>query len=120
MKRKFVFLAAAMAAMCVGCSSESDERQVSEPTEVTLTFSPYEMSAMTRTATSIADFVTHLDVWITEGGNTTSVHQTTSDANFGTITVPLVSTRATNPGCLVTGCLNAIFLTFKVSFAIVC
>jgi hypothetical protein len=59
MKRKFVFFWAAMAAMCVGCSSESDERRVSEPTDVVLTFSPYDVSPMTRTTVSIADVVTH-------------------------------------------------------------
>ena len=40
--RKIVFLAA-MAALCVACSSDNEEQRVSEPTEVTLTFSPYQM-----------------------------------------------------------------------------
>ena len=90
--RKIVFLAA-MAALCVACSSDNEEQRVSEPTEVTLTFSPYQMDAMTRTATSIASLVTHLDVWITESGNTIAVHQTSSDANFGTITATLDRTK---------------------------
>ena len=62
-------------------------------TEVTLTFSPYTMEAMTRTATSIASVVTHLDVWLVEGSNTTAIHQTSSDAGFGTITATLDKTK---------------------------
>ena len=93
MKRKFVFFIAAMAAVCVGCSSEKDERQASEPTNVTLTFSPYEVTAMTRTATSIATLVTHLDVWITDGTTVTDLHQSSTDANFGTLTATLDKTK---------------------------
>ena len=48
--------------LMTGYSSDNDEQRVMEPTEVTLTFSPYTMEAMTRTATSIASIVTHLDV----------------------------------------------------------
>ena len=93
MKRKFVFFCAAMAAVCVGCSSENEERNVSEPTEVTLMFSPYTMEAMTRAATSIASVVTRLDVWVTEGGNTTAVHQSSADADFGTVSLTLDKTK---------------------------
>lgn len=93
MKRKFVFFIAAMAAVCVGCSSEKDERQVSEPTNVTLTFSPYEVTAMTRTATSIATLVTHLDVWITDGTTVTDLHQTSGDSEFGSLSVTLDRTK---------------------------
>ena len=93
MKRKFVFFIAAMAAVCVGCSSEKDERQVSEPTNVTLTFSPYEVTAMTRTATIIATLVTHLDVWITDGTTVTDLHQTSGDSGFGSLSVTLDKTK---------------------------
>ena len=82
-----------MAAVCVGCSSEKDERQVSEPTNVTLTFSPYEVTAMTRTATSIATLVTHLDVWITDGTTVTALHQTSGDSEFGSLSVTLDKTK---------------------------
>ena len=81
------------------CSSESEEQSVFngsavEKTEVTLTFSPYQMEAMTRTAVSIADVVTRLDVWIYENGSeVTSIHQTTADAAFGSITVTLDKTK---------------------------
>lgn len=93
MKRKFVFFWAAMAAMCVGCSSESDELRVSEPTDVVLTFSPYYVSPMTRTTVSIADVVTHLNVWLVNGGDVIALQQTNSDAGFGTITATLDKTK---------------------------
>ena len=88
-----MFFWAAMAAMCVGCSSESDERPVSEPTDVVLTFSPYDVSPMTRTAVSIADVVNHLNVWLVSGDDVIALQQTTSDANFGTITATLDKTK---------------------------
>lgn len=88
-----MFFWAAMAAMCVGCSSESDERPVSEPTDVVLTFSPYDVSPMTRTAVSIADVVNHLDVWITDGTTTTDLHQTSGDSGFGSLSVTLDKTK---------------------------
>ena len=93
MKRKFVFFWAAMAAMCVGCSSESDERRVSKPTDVVLTFSPYDVSPMTRTAVSIADVVTHLNVWLVNGDDVIALQQTNTDANFGTLTATLDKTK---------------------------
>ena len=93
MKRKFVFFCAAMAAVCVGCSSENEERNVSEPTDVTLMFSPYTMEAMTRTAVSIADVVTHLNVWMVNGDDVIALQQTNSDAGFGTITATLDKTK---------------------------
>ena len=89
MKRKFVFFM--LAAIMAGCSNE--ELSEPQPTEVTLTFSPYQMESMTRTTTSIASIVNHLDVWLVEGGNTTEINQTTSDDNFGTITATLDKTK---------------------------
>lgn len=89
----------AFVAMCVGCSSENDERQVTnEQTKVTLTFSPYEVSAMapammTRAVTSIADVVTRLDVWIVNSGDTIAVQQANQDNGFGTVSVTLDKTK---------------------------
>jgi hypothetical protein len=87
------FMTAAIAALCVGCSSESDERRVSEPTDVVLTFSPYDVSPMTRTTVSIADVVTHLNVWLVNGDDVIALQQTNSDAGFGTITATLDKTK---------------------------
>ena len=64
-------------AMLVSCSKETEDiTNVSEKETVTLTFSPYTMSSMTRSVVSIANVVTHLDVWFVEGDNITDVHQT--------------------------------------------
>lgn len=83
------------AAVVAACSNESsDYSEHSECSEVVLTFSPYQQEAMTRSAVSIADVVTKLDVWIYESGSEmTSVHQSTSDADFGSITVTLDKTK---------------------------
>ena len=49
---------------------------------------------MTRSVTSIAGIVNHLDVWLYEsGGEVAAVHQTTADASFGSITVTLDKTK---------------------------
>lgn len=94
--------------LLAACSSDIEEQVVnSEPTEVTLTFSPYEVTPMSRTAgepantmavtraaVSIADVVTKLDVWIYESGSeVASVHQTSADDGFGTISVTLNKTK---------------------------
>ena len=87
----------ALASMVLtACSSDNMEELVviSDPTDVQMTFSPYEMSAMTRAAVSIADVVTKLDVWIYESGSeVTAIHQTIADASFGSITVTLDKTK---------------------------
>ena len=90
MKRKFVFFM--LAAMCAACSNE-ETPTAPEPTDVVITFSPYTMDAMTRTAVSIADVVNHLNVWLVSGSDVIALQQTTSDANFGTITATLDKTK---------------------------
>ena len=86
----------ALAAMVLtACSSDNEELRINseESTEVTLTFSPYDVSPMTRTATSIAEVVNHLDVWITDGMTEVSAHQTNTDDGFGTIILTLDKTK---------------------------
>ena len=93
--KKIGFLALATMVL-MACSSDNGEEQqvMNEPTEVTLTFSPYQMEAMTRAAVSIADVVTKLDVWIYESGSeVTAAHQTTADADFGRVSVTLDKTK---------------------------
>lgn len=69
----------------------------SEPMEmeehVTICFSErhYDVSPMTRAALSSVS--TRLDVWITDGTTTQDFHQTSSDADFGTITATLDKTK---------------------------
>ena len=83
-------------------SCSSDELKVTQdpkPTEVTLTFSPYEIEPLTRAATSIGDNnlgLKHLDVWFYESGSeVAAIHQTKdSDSdNFGNISVTLDKTK---------------------------
>ena len=84
-------------ALLTACSSESDEQKTrSEKSvqQVTLTFSPYQVEEMTRAATSIAGIVTHLDVWFYESGTETlAIHQSSDDADFGTVTATLDKTK---------------------------
>ena len=78
------------------CSSDNGEEprvKSEEFTDVVLTFSPYEQTAMTRTAVSIADVVTHLNVWLVNGDDVIALQQTTSDTNFGTLTATLDKTK---------------------------
>ena len=74
-------------------SEYSDYSDNSEQTDVMLTFSPYDMSPMTRAATSISGIVTKLDVWISDGTTTTDLHQTSADDGFGSISVSLNRTK---------------------------
>ena len=91
--KQLTFFAAAVC-LLTACSSESEEPVMNpEPTEVTLTFSPYEVSAITRTATGISTYCTHLDVWVTDGETTTSAHQTSTDTGFGTVSMSLNRTK---------------------------
>lgn len=92
MKKYFLF--AAVALMVAACTSDNDMSTESavqnpEPTQVTLTFSPYQMEAMTRAATAISTLVTRLDVWLTDGTTTQDIHQTSSDDSFGQLSVTL-------------------------------
>lgn len=96
MKTKVILSLAAM--VLTACSQDESKSTFNDfPVEnetVTMTFSPYQMEAMTRSAVSIADVVNHLDVWIYEGGSeVTAIHQTSSDADFGSTSVTLNKTK---------------------------
>ena len=86
-------------ALLSACSSDDDsvnsQLSIVNSTEVTITFSPFEMSSMdTRATTSIATIVTHLDVWLYESGSEfTAVHQSSSDDGFGSLSVTLDKTK---------------------------
>lgn len=84
-----LLLAATMLAAC-----NKPEPQEADGT-VTITFQPYQVEPMKgeRATTALADNVNHLDVWICQGGDTIAVHQTTSDADFGTVSVMLDRTK---------------------------
>lgn len=92
--KKISLLAIMAAVMMTACSNDASEYatqdQTPEPTEVVLTFSPYQMEAMTRAATSISGVVTHLDVWLYEGGaEVAAIHQDTDTDGFGSVSVVL-------------------------------
>ena len=95
MKKLFIMVCAV--AMLTACSSDNGEEprvKSEEFADVVLTFSPYEQSAMTRAATSVATVVTHLDVWLYESGSeVAAIHQSSSDDGFGTITATLDKTK---------------------------
>ena len=97
MKKSVIALLAAM--VLTACSNEQEEcvfngSTAENQTEVTLSFSPYEQTAMTRAATSVATVVTRLDVWLYESGSeVTAIHQSSSDDGFGTITATLDKTK---------------------------
>ena len=59
-------------------------------TEPQFTMEP--MSSRTR-ATLSSSGMTHLDLWLSDGETTTDVHQTSSDANYGTVTTTLNKTK---------------------------
>ena len=89
----------ALAAMVLTACSQNESdvfngSPVENQKEVTLTFSPYEMSSMTRTVTSIAGIVTHLDIWLYEDGNeVTAIHQSSDNSGFGSVSVTLDKTK---------------------------
>ena len=104
--KKLLFPAMLLAGLVVmGCSKEEPKQTDIEPSTetpewekdtVTIAFSHYTQAPMesrTRAVTSIAGIVTHLDVWITTGTTTIDFHQTSTDADFGTITAVLDKTK---------------------------
>lgn len=96
---KFYYPVLAALCLLVSCSSDKVEddniiRKESEFLMVEMTFSPYDQEPLTRAAVSIADVVTHLDVWIYESGTeVTAVHQASGDALFGSMSLTLDKTK---------------------------
>lgn len=85
MKKNIILL---IAAIVLTACSENEEQSVTN-TMVNLTFTPYEMTGITRATTSISTYCTHLDIWLTEGTETQSYHQTSDDVQFGSISLSL-------------------------------
>jgi hypothetical protein len=91
---KKVLLIMMATAILAACSSSDEEPTSSELTDVTLTFSPYQVDAITRAATYIAGIVTRLDVWLYESGSEcAAVHQSADDVQFGSISLTLDKTK---------------------------
>ena len=89
--------------MCVcfmaSCSKEeTPELNVSinrdatmKDTTVTISFTRFYMQPMTRAA--VSEVATRIDLWITDGSTTEVVNQSSSDANFGTISISLEKSK---------------------------
>ena len=87
-----IFLFPLAMALCA-CQSDPALDGSSIEERVTLTFTPYDVEPLTRTATSISNYCSHLDVWLTDGTTTTAVHQSSGDSGFGTLSVTLDKTK---------------------------
>lgn len=90
MKRTFFLALLAVGLLCA-CSSDNVEEPQTDDVNITLYFTRFqiEQSAMTRTATDVSEYVTHLDIWISDGTTTTTYNQSTSDTGFGSLSLTL-------------------------------
>ena len=86
---------AALATAFVACTSEQEEAVLPQPTEVRMTFSPYDMTPMrAATRAAVADFATRLDIWLySEGTEAAAIHQTSDDEDFASLSVTLDKTK---------------------------
>ena len=93
MKRIVIFALSLIA--LTACTDTADVSTLNADTEtqVTLTFAPYDVVPITRTDASIATVATSLDVWLITGADTTTIHQTTADVQFGSISLTLNRTK---------------------------
>ena len=66
-------MAAALLSACEKNASDGEVSNMEKTQEVRLSFTPYDVSPMTRAATSISNYCTRLDVWISDGTTTTAV-----------------------------------------------
>ena len=78
---------------CEKNASDGEVSNMEKTQEVRLSFTPYNVSPMTRAATSISNYCTRLDVWISDGTTTTDIHQSSEDAGFGSVSVSLDRTK---------------------------
>ena len=93
MKKVFVFYIL-VSLFFTACTKTNINEDFIDDTVVQLQFSPvYEIIEITKAATSISSLATRLDVWIIDGTETQAVHQSSTDAGFGTISVTLNKTK---------------------------
>ena len=100
MKKHFLLAAMIAGLVCTGCSQEEPEKvrviTVDNTTPawdgtdtITISFArAFEVNIepmQSRTRGDISSSANHLDVWLIQGSDTTEVHQTSEDADFGTI-----------------------------------
>ena len=86
--------------MAAACTSPSDEPsaqvsgqiqipQYAEDTLVTIQFTNPEIFVQAMTRADVSTVATRLDMWLTDGETTTEIHQSSTDAGFGTASVSL-------------------------------
>lgn len=79
----------ACAAMVVACTPNQQPENPFEQQDVQVSFAPVRAPMGDEQTATLADFCTRLDVWIIQGGETIAVHQSSTDADFGTINLTL-------------------------------
>ena len=95
--KKFT-LFAAIAVLFAACSSSEMDVEApsidSDSTTVTFSFNPYDITIepMTR-ASSVADYITRLDIWLSDGTNTQAYNQVSSETGFATLELTLNKTK---------------------------
>lgn len=90
MKKILLFAAAVLLACCV---TDPNVIYPEDQEDVNIFFAPAKAPAQTETTPTLSDFCTHLDVWFIEGGETIDVHQSSTDADFGTLSLTLNKTK---------------------------
>jgi len=90
MKKTLLFAAAVLLA---GCVTDPNVILPEDQEDVNIFFAPAKAPAQTETTPTLSDFCTHLDVWFIEGGETIDVHQSSTDADFGTLSLTLNKTK---------------------------
>lgn len=88
--KKILLLASAVLTLAA-CSEFSDDART-EPVDVTIGFSGFQLQQTgmnTRAATTVGDYVTKLDIWISDGENVTPYQQESGAEGFGTLSLTL-------------------------------
>lgn len=94
--KKILFLAA-MAAAMAACSKIDDASEITEDVlvDVNVGFKgfQFEQEPLTRATTDVGDYVTKLDIWISDGTTTTPYQQEVGQDGFGTLSLTLNRTK---------------------------
>lgn len=108
MKTKFLPLAITVLALTVTSCSKEENPSAASPnvniaitppdtsTFVTVSFAQFEITPMgvrTRSTDLASSGMTHIDMWVISGTDTVQVHQTSTDAGFGSASLSLNKTK---------------------------
>jgi len=87
---KRIYFAALLAVLLAGCTNDVEEPKNSDLVEMTMYFTrfQFEQEGMTR-ASSVTDYITRLDIWLSDGETTTTYNQATDTEGFGSISLTL-------------------------------